>query len=396
MNKRWFASGITKSAPVSVDLDKGIISGVAVVTAGGAKGHGVMLDTSFVKDVVEYGNDKKNGIKARFGHPNMCSTALGTFIGRIKNFRNDGDIARADLFMSGEAKDTPHGNLYEYVLGMANNEPDMFGLSIVFTPGDKYQISKDGKKIGSNDDEYDSQKEPFVELSALHACDIVDDPAANPDGLFSAWSADTFAGQATEFFDTHPEVFEVLRAKPEIVNEFLSRYSAEAGTHIVGSVEPLVILEKEEEMKDENKEVKAESEIRKEVKKEELARFEAMNKAFPGDLDFAAEHYKAGSSVAEAKAAYADVLVERLAAAKAENEELKSTVEAAVAVAPKLVVDESAGGAPVGFESEKGDKTFDELVEEKMSSSDMKIGDAIEFCVANHPKEYAIAEKGAK
>ena len=216
-----------------VNRDKGIIKGVSVCTVGEAKGHGVNLDHEFIGRVADLGNEKKQGLKARFGHPNMCSTALGTFIGRFKNFRVNGDQVISDLFLSNEAKETPHGNLYDYVLGMAENEPDMFGTSIVFTPGRTYQRAEDGSKEIVSQWESDDERPVFVECDALHACDTVDEPAAN-NGLFSAFAGETIAGQITTFLDDHPEVWEAMQSNPSIlealtrhggkVDEFMNRY----------------------------------------------------------------------------------------------------------------------------------------------------------------------------
>ena len=234
--QKWMSSGYLQAAPTGgIDHEKGIIEGVSVCTAGEAKGHGVNLDSEFIQRVTELGSSKRNGLKARFGHPNMCSTALGTFIGRFKNFRQVGDQTKADLFLSNEAKNTPHGDLYSYVLGMAENEPDVFGTSIVFTPGRMYQRDADGSKVILSDEYAADDSQPiFVECEELQACDTVDDPAAN-EGLFSRFSQETVAGQITEFLDLNPTVWEAIQTNPAIVeslarygdkmDEFVSRYS---------------------------------------------------------------------------------------------------------------------------------------------------------------------------
>lgn len=259
---KWLSTGYLKAKPSGkIDKETGVIEGVKVCTAGEAKGHGVFLDEEFIDTVVKFGNEKKQGLKARFGHPNMCSTALGTFLGRHKNFRkettqrDDGQkafTAVADLFLSNEAKDTPNGNLFDYVLGLAANEPDMFGESIVFTPGREYRKTKDGKNayiVWQRDEKgrrvYDStgramchyvdkdgkiiepkenelSEETYVECAELHASDCVDDPAAN-EGLFSRFSQETIAGQITEFLDLNPNVFEAIEKNPGIV-EALAKY----------------------------------------------------------------------------------------------------------------------------------------------------------------------------
>jgi len=253
------SSGFLKAAPTGViDPEQGVIEGVSVCTVGEATGHCVHLDNEFLARVQELGNAKRQGLKARFGHPNMCSTALGSFIGRFKNFRKgttlrDGEeveCALADLFVSNEAKETPHGDLHQYIFGMAENEPDMFGTSIVFTRGRNYKRTKGGKKIyhpgwspegDETVDEHQKRRDEwrdtpgpmYVECEALHACDAVDEPAAN-DGLFSRFSQETIAGQITEFLDLHPGVFKAIEANPSIlealarygdkVDEFMNRY----------------------------------------------------------------------------------------------------------------------------------------------------------------------------
>lgn len=255
MSKKWMSSNCLQSTPQGeINEEKGIIEGVSIVTVGEAEGHGVSLDSEFVHTVAEMGNAKKQGVKVRFGHPNMCSTALGTFLGRAKNFREgkterDGkeeEAALADIFLSNEAKIAPQGDLYQYVMGMAQNEADMFGTSIVFTPGKTYVRDEDGEKdydwyevdpitgVQFAKTEYED-REVFVECEELHASDVVDDPAAN-DGLFSRFSGETMAGQMTEFLDLHPQVWDAVQSNPSILevlghyadkmDEFMERYRA--------------------------------------------------------------------------------------------------------------------------------------------------------------------------
>ena len=217
----WFKSSVAFGHSGKVDRDKGVIHGVSVNTVGEAKGHDVSLEQEFIERVAMLGNAEKNGLKARFGHPSMCSTALGTMLGRFRNFRVQGEQVFADLFLSNSAKETPNGDLYNYVLSMAENESDMFGTSIVFTIGEHYQRNELGEKVFES---FNEGQETFVTCSKLHACDVVDDPAANPDGLFSGFNQESLASQVSEFLGTHPEVYEILSSKPEIVNQFLSNY----------------------------------------------------------------------------------------------------------------------------------------------------------------------------
>jgi hypothetical protein len=256
--QKWLNSNVSFAKPDRVDQEKGIIYGVSCNTVGEAKGHGVNLDQEFVDKVTMLGNEKKQGVKARFGHPNMCSTALGTFLGRLKNFRTVGQQSLADLYLSNSAKDAPSGDLHEYVLSLADGEPDMFGMSICFSPGEQYTIDDEGNKDFENLD-----GDIFVEIEELHACDVVDDPAANENGLFSSFSGETLAGQFTEFLDTYPQVWESIKQNEELfkslichgdkMDEFFANYNLYKGGSMSEEInttvaEPTVELSEVEEV----------------------------------------------------------------------------------------------------------------------------------------------------
>jgi hypothetical protein len=222
-NDRWYMSStFFESNPNRVDLAKGIIYGVSITTMGEAKGHNVNLDSEFIDETIKQGNLLKQGLKIRFGHPNMSSTALGTFLGRAKNFSRSGDIAKADIFLSNSAKEAPGGDLYNYVLNLANDDPEAFGMSIVFERGDLYQLNDKQEKVYEN---LDAEEITYVELKKLIASDFVDSPAANPQGVFSEFNNMTMAAQVTEFLDTHPEVLEHISKNPEIIEKFTQRYN---------------------------------------------------------------------------------------------------------------------------------------------------------------------------
>jgi len=361
--KRWLSTGYLKSKTGKVDREKGIIHDVSVCTVGEAKGHGVNLDSEFVDTVARSGAEKKQGLKARFGHPNMCSTTLGTFLGRFKNFQRDGEQAKADLFLSNEAKKTPNGNLYDYVLDMAENNPDMFGTSIVFTPGRYFKKDSDGNKwfqfpaedyeFGYEnedgeicEDEKDLSEEIFVECAELHACDAVDEPAAN-DGLFSKFSNETIAGQVTEFLDLNPQVWEALSANPEILkalslhagklDEFIAKYqtykSKEGAIHMSeetknpaeGSEEPAAIVPETPATQPESAEPEAAPEateetgtIEQQAKTIDAVEFEGLMKEFGAEI--AAKVALSGGGISEGRKL-------RIESLEAENKQLKKENE---------------------------------------------------------------------
>ena len=161
-----------------INEEGGVIKGVTLAREGVAKGHGVHLDSKFISDLVELGNQEKKGIKARFGHPTKYAESLGTYIGRFKNFRVKDKKAKADLYMDKVSKKSPKGNLYSYVFEMAKNNPDMFGNSIVFKAGE----SRYEQELTENEDVINKE---YVSIIALMASDLVDTPAAT-ESLFSA------------------------------------------------------------------------------------------------------------------------------------------------------------------------------------------------------------------
>jgi len=110
----------------------------------------------------------------------MSNTALGTFLGRVKNFKRDGDIVRADLHIDPTAHKAPDGNLADYVMSLAESDPDAFGSSMVIHWDEEYRKEKDGTL---SKDKNGKDLPPLIRVKKLNEVDIVDDPAAN-DGLF--------------------------------------------------------------------------------------------------------------------------------------------------------------------------------------------------------------------
>lgn len=348
MSKKLLRSQITRmnGSPISLAKDAGgadVIQNVAVVSAGEAKGHGVSLDNEFVNETVRAGNDKADGVKARFGHPNASQTALGTFIGRFQNFRADGDIARADLHLSETAAETPNGNLKDYVLSMSKKEPDMFGTSIVFTAGSEYKKDEDGDKIypeamgryrskkGDDPVPYAEMPGPtFVELESLHAADVVDDPAAN-DGMFSKFSSDQLAAQATQFLQEHPDIVDLVESHPEVVEPFLERYreceksiadrSLSADTEKKNKNEGEVVMDKEKELSLDKDSINDIVQLKvAEALDEQRKEFASMIKEFGTTV--ACESIAAGESIEQCQSRYIKKL-------EADNKEANERAEKA-------------------------------------------------------------------
>lgn len=252
--KRWFSTGFMGGSSVaSVDGEKHTLSQAVMIRPGEAMGHDLWIDTDFCKQVAEMANAQGDkGLKARFGHPNMCSEALGTFLGRWKNLSVDADgRVSGDLHLSSTAAESPKGDLRKYVEEMAAKEPEHFGASIVFTRNEEdenefMQQNGAGTDRGfASPDPQNKRNLPHARCAQLHAADLVDDPAAT-DGMFSGIGGASLAAEMTEWLDLHPEVLKALNNDPGLVGiveryadqlkPFIERYNANHKTVSAESV----------------------------------------------------------------------------------------------------------------------------------------------------------------
>jgi len=223
--ERYHRTEVIQFDAINYDAEANVLRDVVVCRAGIAKGHGTELDQAFVEAVVEMGNQYSEGLKSRFGHPNMSTESLGTYVGRLKEFKVDGNTARANLYLDPVSKSAPQGNLHDWIISMANSNQDMLGMSIVFKPGDLFQLDDEGKKrTVTSSEQYDRSRPLFETIEELFGCDLVDDPAA-AESLFSAkFNADKFAVQVTEFLDSHPQIWDAINKNPGLIDRFKAKY----------------------------------------------------------------------------------------------------------------------------------------------------------------------------
>lgn len=243
--KRWFSTGFMAGGGVaSVDPEKHVLQSAVLIRPGEARGHGVWIDQAFCMDIATRGEQAASkGLKARFGHPNMCGEALGTFLGRWKGVKmsEDGRVV-GDLHLSSTAAESPKGDLRNYVEQLAAKEPQHFGTSIVFSMDwtnmeefmsahqEEYdEVNSDGTPTGRKGKRFKSpdpdnvENLPHARCAELHAADLVDDPAAT-DGIFSGAGGASLAAQVTEWLDLHPEVVTLLGEDSGMV-DILARYA---------------------------------------------------------------------------------------------------------------------------------------------------------------------------
>ncbi len=226
------------------EFGAGLITGVSLVTRGEALGHSLWLDSTFIDQVHEAGLAAANGLKARFAHPGLSSDGIGSVLGRWQNFRKTGSKqVYADLHLAQAAHESPDGDLADYVMRLAEEAPEMFAASIVFE-GDKMaeetfaaENVDEGGRFVSPDRENRANLR-HARLSRLYGADMVDEPAANPGGLFSAGNAlpaeaEGLLDYALGLSETAPEA--ALGVDPERARRFLAGYLARRGVTVVAA-----------------------------------------------------------------------------------------------------------------------------------------------------------------
>ncbi len=227
------------------DSGAGLIQRFSVITRGEALGHETWIDKDFLQETADAINATgESGIKSRFTHPDMSGDGLGKFLGRVKTGRVIGNQVYADLHLSELAHSTPEGDLATFVMDMAEKEPDMFGTSIVFRRG----MAAEEEFRAANLDKTGKFKSPdrnneanllHARLAELRADDVVDEPAANPDGMFHrggniVTDASALLDYAFGLKDEVPELSS-LDIDPDRVVAFLERYLDRNKMHIISA-----------------------------------------------------------------------------------------------------------------------------------------------------------------
>lgn len=136
------------------------LSNVSILTIGEAKGHNLLIDQKSLEQALEVAQSMKR-IKVTMGHGAEVSGILGY----IDGFRIDGERLMGDLtlFNTNEA---------QFVQHLAQVLPEGFGLSLTF--------SGVPEEVAGN---------RFARVTEIYDISVVSAPAANPAGMFSAFTA---------------------------------------------------------------------------------------------------------------------------------------------------------------------------------------------------------------
>jgi hypothetical protein len=249
------AAGVT---PEQVDLENGILRDVVLCQAmqpRGMAGELVVYDSDgwdfwerlrlrvetpqeFIERLATIGQTQfeKQGMQARFGHPNECNPALGSAAGRIRNFRVRNDQVIGDITLLKAASNAPgKGDLRSYIMDMALEAPDALMMSIVFYPDALYFINAEGERENFEwKEEQIAYFESILEEDRVlyETCrdwlftDFVDQ-GANTLDMFRGTSGE-LASRVTTFLDENPEVLRAIVSDPKVIGQFIERYNRTA------------------------------------------------------------------------------------------------------------------------------------------------------------------------
>jgi hypothetical protein len=194
----------------TVDFDNAIIRDVAVITGDvEAEGHDLVVDATTVKQLHALAKKK---VPVNLDH----GSGIKDTCGYLTNFHIDDNKLRADWHLLRSHDETPK------MLERANVMPECFGLSVKFKGG--------GEKKGMK---------KFARAEKLISVDCVTQPAANPEGLFSAkragqltlprWGmprAKTNPNNGDPGVPTLEELLQAYQEQQEIIAELGSRLEA--------------------------------------------------------------------------------------------------------------------------------------------------------------------------
>lgn len=224
-----FRTTRTAEAPVRVDRKANVIFGASLMQLGDLNDAEVRpwtVDSKTLDQALSMASRSANGLKARFTHPNMSADGMGSYLGRWKNLRIDGSTLRGDLHIADAAFTSPQGDLGNYVMDLAESDPESFGVSLAtkLDSADLQQFTT------QNDSKPKAERSLWpMRFAAIKAGDVVDDPAATRGGLFSLDAdlrdlpAQATALLQTYFGDAEPAV---VRGR---IEAFLNRYFSNQG-----------------------------------------------------------------------------------------------------------------------------------------------------------------------
>lgn len=190
----WLRASISANS-IGVDREAKVIRGFVLAQEGAFKNESRgEFDQKGLRQITKMLNLKKGGVKSRLGHPSASGDSIGKFLGRSHNHKNgmvqierDGELlelnaVRGDLHLDKSSFDTPNGNIGDYILNLAESDPDALSSSLVIKPEKIMRLDTHGHPRLNPDT--GEELPPLWYPLAIHAIDIVDEGDA-VDGLLS-------------------------------------------------------------------------------------------------------------------------------------------------------------------------------------------------------------------
>jgi len=301
--------------------DNMTLKGVSVLTTGMAKGHRLEIDATTLEQVKNCAEQFKGGVKVNENH----GAGIADIIGKLTNFRIDesGNKLLADLTFLKSRQDRA-----KYYMDLASEIPDAFGISISF--------SGESELNGSDFD--------LARCSELYSADLVQHPASNPTGLFSADSGRIVVDKVNlSNMETTPDTTD-KKETPSYNMEDLGKQMAEFATRLSA----------------------LEAKMNPAPTEEPKAEMEATSPVVTEKTD--KEEKVAMSAVEAGKIELSGVLNEI-------RTELSKMVSAPIAHSAPAV-------------NEKKPETFSELVNFEMKANNISKGEALRLCVGKYTEQY--------
>ena len=187
MNKYGFS--VQSFEETSVDKDNGTMLGVSLITTGEAKGHDLFVDDDSIDSILSSIRDTK--LPAYLTHRGaLFEDRLTREIGYFTNFRTTGNKLVGDFHAFDSFKEDD-SRKYRRLFEMAEQLPERFGLSIVFSAGHVW-ATKDGDIDTLERPDNALFDFPSIRVTEVMSADFVDTPAANEKGLFSQQESKQF------------------------------------------------------------------------------------------------------------------------------------------------------------------------------------------------------------
>ena len=306
--------------------DNMTLKGVSVLTTGMAKGHQLEIDGTTLEQVKNCAEQFKGGVKVNENH----GAGIADIIGKLTNFRIDesGKKLLADLTFLKSRQDRA-----KYYMDLASEIPDAFGISISF--------SGESELNGSNFD--------LARCSELYSADLVQHPASNPTGLFSADSGRIVVDKVNlSNMETTPDTTD-KKETPSYNMEDLGKQMAEFATRL--------------------------SALEAKVNPVDEAKDQAEDKA----------EMEATAPVIDKKGSEGNP-TEDMSAVEAGKIELSGVLKEIRTELSKMVSAPISHSAPAV--DEKKPETFSELVNFEMKANNISKGEALRLCVGKYTEQY--------